>query len=735
VLRNTRPSIALLAALALGASAFAPPTVVADDVSARGETATDRGTDEVPSARDARPGRAPVGSVHPRDAARTLVVGADADLTRLRRHPHVGSVEHDPGLDRYIVGTSDVASLSRDLAADGVDSDPVFVIRVTDLLEPAPAVPSDPFYRHHSGAHLSELPYGLGATRWLGEGPIVAVLDTGVAPHPELGDRLLPGADLIEPGGDGRVDPHGHGTMTALTVAAAADDGRGSTGSCPRCRILPIRVLGEDGGGTSTTLAKGIQVAVDLGADIINISAGGPRNGGSTSYEDAVVAAATAAQVPILASAGNDGTTRRHYPAAIDGVIAVAGATDTGARDPNSTYGSWVDVAAPWCSVVGNGSSATYYCGTSAAAPFASGLVALRRATVGAEPVPALRSHLLSSGHPVSWVAGGRLDACAVVRSDEVRAEPTLDGWSVGADPSEILVHVAHPCGAAEVTVGLAGSSQTRTFGRAVGRLAFPTDLTFDLGAISLGETELTVTTKDALGRVATVTRNLTITEAEPATTDPALDDEPVEDEPTEPVVDDPLVDEPVEDDPVVDEPVRRFDDVAPGSTHEGAIYWLAERGITGGCNSAGDRYCPSVAVTRAQMASFLRSALGLPAGPTDVFTDVSSGSAHAASIGSMREADITRGCDAAGTRYCPGTDITRAQMAAFLQRALGLEVPADPHRFDDLPAGARHADAVAALHAAGITGGCDSSGQRFCPDAPVTRAQMATFLRNALQG
>jgi hypothetical protein len=175
-----------------------------------------------------------------------------------------------------------------------------------------------------------------------------------------------------------------------------------------------------------------------------------------------------------------------------------------------------------------------------------------------------------------------------------------------------------------------------------------------------------------------------------------------------------------------------RFRDVSAGSTHDASIHWLADRGLTRGCTSA-DRYCPADEVSRAQMASFLRTALELPDGPKDLFLDVSPSSTHAAAIGALRVSRITVGCDADGRRYCPSSGISRAQMASFLTRALDLPVPARPVRFSDLPSGAPHADAVAALHEAGITSGCSADG-RFCPNAPVTRAQMATFLRKALE-
>jgi hypothetical protein len=638
-------------------------------------------------------------TIRPAQAARTLLVAEDADPQGLRRHPLVDDVHHDPSLSRWVVTTADPSSLARQLRAQRLQSDPVVVIRAaSDALTREPAAPSDPFYDRHWGAHLSAVPLAFSVTRWPQLGPIIAVLDTGVAPHPELGERLLPGADLVTRSGDGRFDPHGHGTNTALTAAAAANDGRGSVGSCPRCRILPIRVLDAKGNGTSTAIAEGIRVAVDLGADVINISAGGTRDGGSFSYEDHAVAYAAAAGVPILASAGNAGNTTRQYPAAMAGIIAVAGFDETGGRATLSNHGSWVDVAAPWCSVVGTPTGASNYCGTSSSAPFASGLVGLRRATVGPEPVTVVRDRLRAATHPASWVAAGRLDACAVVRDDAPTAVPSTTGWAAGAEPSSLAIDLRHPCGVDAVRVELGSSSATRSLARGVGRISFATSA-FALASLPSGEHRLRITLTDPLGRTRTVEHTLVVTEVASAVTQPAL----------------------------------HFADVQPGSTHEPAIFWLADRGVTRGCSADGTTYCPTASVTRAQMATFLRASLSLPAGPDDTYLDVAPGSTHAGAIGALRRSGITLGCDRNGGRFCPTGSVTRAQMASFLTRGLDLAVPTAPSRYLDVPAGAPHADAIAALAAAGVTGGCSTDGSRFCPDAPVTRAQMATFLRNAL--
>lgn len=168
------------------------------------------------------------------------------------------------------------------------------------------------------------------------------------------------------------------------------------------------------------------------------------------------------------------------------------------------------------------------------------------------------------------------------------------------------------------------------------------------------------------------------------------------------------------------------YRDVPAGSTHAGAITRLRDTAVTLGCDV--DRYCPAESVTRAQMASFLQRALGLPPGPTDGFRDVGAGSPHAGAIGALAAAGITVGCSPDGRSYCPGETVRRDQMASFLQRALELP-PGSEDRFVDVVPRSTHAAAIGAVDAAGITRGCDAEGRRYCPTTRVNRAQMASFV------
>ena len=166
------------------------------------------------------------------------------------------------------------------------------------------------------------------------------------------------------------------------------------------------------------------------------------------------------------------------------------------------------------------------------------------------------------------------------------------------------------------------------------------------------------------------------------------------------------------------------FDDIA-GNVHADNIERLAAAGITEGCSQRS--FCPSEPVTRGQIATFLDRALDLPDG-TASFSDVGDDHPHAAGIAAVAAAGITVGCG--DDRFCPAVELTRAQMASLLDRALDL--PDGPPRFSDVAPDGVHTPGIWAAAAAGITQGC--APDRYCPWRHVTRAQMASFLVRALE-
>ncbi|MGH2445548.1 MAG: S-layer homology domain-containing protein, partial [Candidatus Limnocylindria bacterium] len=153
-------------------------------------------------------------------------------------------------------------------------------------------------------------------------------------------------------------------------------------------------------------------------------------------------------------------------------------------------------------------------------------------------------------------------------------------------------------------------------------------------------------------------------------------------------------------------------------------ILWIYQENITAGCGSG--KYCPNAPVTREQMASFLVRVLDLPSPSRDYFGDDNS-SQHEADINRLAEAGITGGCET--NRFCPRSNVTRAQMASFLVRAFHLGATSTDYFDDD--DGNIHENPINALARSGITGGCDT--REYCPHANVTRGQMAAFLKRAL--
>jgi hypothetical protein len=173
------------------------------------------------------------------------------------------------------------------------------------------------------------------------------------------------------------------------------------------------------------------------------------------------------------------------------------------------------------------------------------------------------------------------------------------------------------------------------------------------------------------------------------------------------------------------------------------ASYWaityiesLYNAGITGGCSASPLMYCPASPVTRAQMAIFILrgihgSAYTPPAATGTVFSDVPASAFGAAWIEQFALEGITSGCGSG--KYCPDANVTRAQMAIFLLKGThgsSYVPPSASGVFSDVPVDSFAADWIEQLAAEGITSGC--GGGNYCPNANVTRDQMAVFLVKA---
>ncbi len=175
-----------------------------------------------------------------------------------------------------------------------------------------------------------------------------------------------------------------------------------------------------------------------------------------------------------------------------------------------------------------------------------------------------------------------------------------------------------------------------------------------------------------------------------------------------------------------------RFIDIG-GNVHEQNILRIASLNITRGCNEEKwNLYCPDQPVTRAQAATLLTRILDLTPTSHDHFTD-DNGTTHEQNINRLAQTGITTGCNPTNQNlYCPNQPITRAQAATLLTRILDLTPTSHDHFTDDN--GTTHEQNINRLAQTGITTGCNPTNQNlYCPNQPITRAQIATLLTRAL--
>ncbi|RMD93346.1 MAG: T9SS C-terminal target domain-containing protein [Calditrichaeota bacterium] len=234
---------------------------------------------------------------------------------------------------------------------------------------------------------------------------VIAIVDTGVDwAHPDLEANIWhnPGEipdNGIDDDGNGYVDdvlgwdfgdedsdpanrstsPVGsHGTEVAGTAAAVTNNSTGIAGIAFRCKIMPIKVISDQASDQGQIFLgfEGIKYAADQGAQIINASWGGPRH---SLFEQDIINYARARGSLVIASAGNGNNPGKIYPAAYSGVLAVTATTKNDLKANFSTFGPWVDLAAPGVSILTTTRDNHYrfVSGTSFSAPLASGVAAL----------------------------------------------------------------------------------------------------------------------------------------------------------------------------------------------------------------------------------------------------------------------------------------------------------------------------------------------------------------------
>ncbi len=266
--------------------------------------------------------------------------GADAEkmLAELRADPRVEIADHvhfmkEPGEEAREISEALPDTIP---GADGPDS--------------GRWKPNDPRYNEQWNFQMVKAEEAWEITK--GKGAIVAVIDTGVAyadtkrgkQGRDFKDtRFVPGYDFVNRN-DTPNDDQGHGTHVSGTIAESTDNREGVAGLAFEAKIMPLKVLSASGSGMTSDIAEAIRWAADHGANVINMSLGGP-------LPDKLMASACEYAhkkgVTIVCAAGNSGREGVGYPAAYKECIAVSAVGPKGDLSFYSSWGRQVAIAAP----------------------------------------------------------------------------------------------------------------------------------------------------------------------------------------------------------------------------------------------------------------------------------------------------------------------------------------------------------------------------------------------------
>jgi len=352
-------------------------------------------------------------------------------------------------------------------------------IRYAEPVRPMRALftPNDTYFSDQWGLMRIHMPTAWEAT--LGDSSVtVAVIDTGfdfgTLDKPvnldTTNDHDFSGAteDSVA------EDLNGHGTHTTGIVAAQTNNALGIASVAPGVTILPIRVLDANGNGDDVKVALGIDWAVSHGADVINLSLGGP--GGTATLEEAVDNA-LANDCVVVAAAGNSATDpgytpgEIYYPAAYPDVIAVGATDSSDARADFSQYGPALDLVAPGVEIwslwlrhplTGQSRIAPLQ-GTSEAAPHVAGVAGLLRSLNTTWTATQVEQALKDTAQDLGAAGFDQFYGHGLVMADAalnvvgtnltINVTPTTPAWGASAVAMGSLQSDAGPLATREITI------------------------------------------------------------------------------------------------------------------------------------------------------------------------------------------------------------------------------------------------------------------------------------------
>jgi thermitase len=301
-----------------------------------------------------------------------------------------------------------------------------------------------------------------------GKGVIVAVLDTGIdLDHPLFEDRLVQGYDFVsddrDPSEERSQGDHliyGHGTHVAGLIALAAPD----------AKIMPLRVLDEQGAGNIWVMAEALAYAAEHGAQVISLSLSTLRHtdlltniiqdvicdrdddDDDDDDDDHMLCLGDRRGIVVVAAAGNSGSDQKEYPAAeqVKGLLAVGSSTQADQLADFSNFGSWVSVLAPGEAIYSSipGGEYASWSGTSMSAPLAAGLAALIRAHEPELEAFKVTEQIIKTAVPVVGPVPLRIDYAQAlgIPFPMLKGEYKCNGTLGYVQVDSVLVQKNHTC-------------------------------------------------------------------------------------------------------------------------------------------------------------------------------------------------------------------------------------------------------------------------------------------------
>ncbi|WEN43589.1 Thermitase [Thauera sp. GDN1] len=384
-----------------------------------------------------------------------------------------------------------------------------------DMLIKPDATANDPYYG--SAWHLSKIGVSSAWDVSTGRGATIAILDTGVdSNHPDLAGKMVSGWNCYD-NSSNTADVHGHGTAVAGTAAAATNNALGVAAPAADALIMPMRITDTNGYGYWSAAAQCITWAADRGANVANISFGGVS--GSSTVQSAAQYLKNKGGLTVVAAGNNSG---EELIAANSTMISVSATDSNDVKASWSSYGKYVDIAAPGTNIwtTTRGGSYQKWQGTSFASPVVAGVVGLMKASNPALGAADIEKVLFSTAVDLgttgwdAYYGNGRVDAAAAVKAVQTAQASDTTAPSVGisnpAAGSTVSGLVAVDVSAID-NVGVSRVELTVN-GKSVGSdTTAPFGFSWDSTTVADGSATVTAYAYDAAGNYASKTVSVTV--------------------------------------------------------------------------------------------------------------------------------------------------------------------------------------------------------------------------------